>query len=150
MDAHKIINNSNFNSFTILTEWKISIQAINIYNSNHPLVQLASRQKIVSVCWISGHVRVAGNVKADAEAKAVANSTRRIYNRNIPHKDYFPYIKSSSRNLWQQEWTLVRGNKLRDTKSNINAWPLSCHKQRMYEIILSRLIIGHTNCRQVR
>ena len=86
-----------------------AIQAIELYNNNNPLVteinswlcRLSSQQKCVHLFWVPSHIGVEGNVKADTEAKDVANSDIRIYYTKLPHRDYYPLIKKSLKEEWQ-------------------------------------------------
>ena len=62
------------------------------------LIRLAARQKTVRFCWVPSHINITGNEKADSEARRAASVEGEIYNRTLPHRDYY--------SLDKEQWTL--------------------------------------------
>ena len=73
-DALEIISNSR--NFAIISDSISALQAIEQYNSDHPivssiqdwLIRVGSRKKRVKLCWSPSHINITGNEKADKEA----------------------------------------------------------------------------------
>ena len=77
-DTLKLINDNPNCNFTVLTDSRSALQAIEINNSDHAissnirdwLIQLQSHHKTIHLCWVSSHIDIAGNERADQEARA--------------------------------------------------------------------------------
>lgn len=151
-DAMSKINESNEEVFTIFTDSRSCIDAINIYNNPHPivveimswLIKHQTSLKRVQVCWVPGHADVAGNERADEAARRAAAAVTVPYTNHIPYKDYYPVIKARMREKWQERWTEVVDNKLRSIKDTVRPWISSEREKRQTEVSLARLRIGHT------
>ena len=89
------------------------------------------------------HIGVAGNDRADEAAKRAARSrcTRFL---PLPASDFFPACLSHLRNKWQEEWDTARSSKLKSIKPRLAHWSSSLRKNRIEEVALCRLRIGHT------
>ena len=141
-------------NFTIFSDSTSALHAITQYNSNHVLINriqrwiidLASRYKTVTLCWVPSHVNVTGNEHADREAKSAALSQNPLALINLPFRDYYPLIREALLNRWQAEWLAVdiHANKLRAIKDAVLYWTSSRQSLRRHEVILTRLRIGHT------
>ena len=81
-DALVIVDESQHDNDAIFSDSRSAIQAVNMYNNNHPivmeitrwLVRLFARQKKVTLCWVPAQVNVRGIEFADAKAREAANS----------------------------------------------------------------------------
>ena len=107
------------------------------------LISLHQRGKEVVLCWIPGHVRVAGNEKADSAARSAAavQSSSRF---PLPATDFTFTISQIIRKEWQRRWEEVSDNKLKPIKPRTGVWQSSYMKSRYEEVSLCRLRIGHT------
>ena len=152
--ALQIISQSpNNTSYTIFSDSKSAIQAIRTCDSYHPIIgkiikgiiRLHRNSKRVCICWVPGHVDVAGNDEADELAKRAASTEDQPFNEGVPSRDYYPSIKGVLLNHWQQQWEAVDGNKLRSIKDTVRQWDSSLNRNRRIEVALCRLRIGHTH-----
>ena len=140
------------NSFTIFSDSRSAVQAIQRLNNNHPLVvdiyeiliELTSDNKTIRFCWSPSHVGIHGNEVADTLAGEVANSHNAPSAIPLPFQDYIPNLKRAFRNKFQQEWTSTTNNKLREITNKVGAWNPAPKRSRRAEVILTRLRIGHT------
>jgi ribonuclease HI len=138
--------------YVIYSDSKAALQGLRNYNSRHPiiaeitatLVRIARSPKQVSMCWVPGHAEINGNDRADEAARTAAASNVAPRNTGVPCRDYYPIIKASILNLWQQQWNNVQENKLKKIKPNVRAWPFSACRSRRAEVLLCRWRIGHT------
>ena len=139
--------------FTIFSDSKSALQAIQVYHSDHPLISLIqqwlykihSKHKFVTFCWIPSHVGIVGNDEADLLARECAGDSDRLSPyAKIPHTDFSSTIKSAVVGKWQSVWDDCVGNKLHFIKPDVSKWDSSCDAVRKYEVLLTRLRIGHT------
>ena len=136
--------------FVIFSDSRSALQALEMYNSLHPLIMeilewmiLARRKgKEITFCWIPAHVGIVGNEKADELAKFAA---LKLAPKDIalPSGDYFPVIRAAVQSSWQFMWELEDRNKMREIASNIFPWKYY-NMARRKETALCRLRIGHT------
>ena len=81
-DILEIISNSRNRSFTIISDSISAMQAIEQYNSVHPilssiqdwLIRVGSRNKRVKLCWSRSPINITGNEKADREVRNAVTS----------------------------------------------------------------------------
>ena len=124
------------NSFRFKNSIVLEIQAI--------IHQLKQKNIQIILCWIPAHIGIRGNEEADSAAKEAINSPR-ITNR-LPVNDHASRIKDIIRNKWQTQWSNIPlTNKLRNIKDTSLKWKSSLQNLRIYEVVLARLRIGHTN-----
>ena len=151
--ALNIVSDSQQQEFVIFTDSQSVLTAIqNIRNSN-PLVNkiqkwlidLHSLHKRVTICWVPGHANIPNNERADEEARNAITLDIMEENREIPRTDYYLYIKRAILSKWDEEWTNVQLNKLREIKPTIKQWPSSENRCRTIEVKLARLRMGHTH-----
>ena len=139
-------------SFTIYCDSKSVLQSLSQFNPRHPLVLeilewllLAKRRgKEVAICWVPAHVGVVGNELADELAKSAASSVV-PRNHKLPYRDFFPHIRQSVKNKWQQCWEALRltNKKMRGITSSTRPWHYASMPRR-WETALCRLRIDHT------
>lgn len=93
-------------------------------------------------CWVSSHVGIPGNKKVDRAASTCG--TRAVDISSLPFRDYYALLKYYAKSHWQSEWNLQVENKLHMVKPFLSEWKSARHEERFFEVILSRLRIGHT------
>ena len=141
----------NQNTFVIVSDSQSALLALEKFNPVHPIVcdiqewyhLVTVAQKQVQFCWVPSHVGVRGNEIADEKAKAAVHN-RNISNKTLPYTDYYPAIDLKLRNHWQNEWRNENRNKLLQIKSTVAKWSSSVNKNRQWEVVLTRLRVGHT------
>ena len=136
--------------FVIFCDSKSVLQALSSFNSTNPLVLsilqwifiIKSRGLEICFCWVPAHVGVLGNEKADEIAKQAAAE---LLPRRSPllYRDFYPQIRVAVHNLWQEEWSQIEINKMKEITSVISPWKYS-NMPRRWETALCRLRIGHT------
>ena len=112
LEALEFIDTNLNRNFTIITVSLSSLQAVERPYSDHPLVSkiqswlisLSSRQKTVSLCWTPSHVRLAGNERADHEARLAITQNNFEYVLAVTHRDYYSRIKRNIKKRWSDEW----------------------------------------------
>jgi hypothetical protein len=91
--------------------------------------------------WVPSHIGFAGNMAADAIAKAGVSSP--ISNAEIPHTDFKPLISSHVRNCWQLCWNSDTIHKLFKIQSVIKLFVVN-NLPRRDDILIHHLHVGHT------
>ena len=119
------------------------------YNSTHPLVGktvkwlIKLKGKTICFFWCAAHVCIIGNERADGAATAAAQSSMPVSNIHVPYRDWYPVIRTRIKQLWQEEWSAIEYNKLRQIKDNVGVWRTDSN-HRKNSIVITRLCIGHT------
>ena len=136
--------------YVIFSDSLSSLLALMAFNPSHPLLQdvlglltsLDRAGKSIVLCWIPGHVGLAGNEQADQAAK---RATRAACTRSLPlpATDLFPVFKEYVLGKWQSAWDEV-ASKLKEVKPQLAPWHSVGRKLRVEEVTLCRLRIGHT------
>ena len=85
-------------------EYPIILDIFIHYNNLH------SKNQNLIFCWIPSHRGIAGNSRAEQEAKLALNST--VKPLPIPASDFNPYIKQFFNLEWQKPCNLFPNNKL--------------------------------------
>ena len=139
-------------SFVIVSDSRSALMAIENYNSPHPIVvdiqewfyMITNQEKSVKFCWVPSHVGVSMNEIADNKAKQ-AIQVRQVTEKSLPFTDFYPIIDKAIRNDWQSKWNReAQTNKLRQIKDTVAKWTTSYSKNRRWEVVLSRLRLGHS------
>ena len=148
-----ILYRLNFNNFTVFSDSKSALSALNSFYSDNPIIldihyflnRLILNGKRISFCWSPGHVGIQGNEDADKAAKLAAAKDVIDFNL-VSFKDTKFYIKCFIKNRFQEIWNAITTNtKLKEIKENISPWPTIPSKNRRDVRVLNRLRIGHTH-----
>ncbi|XP_023233348.1 uncharacterized protein LOC111633052 [Centruroides sculpturatus] len=102
---------------------------------------LLARNFSIKFCWVSGHVGIRGNEVADAAAKSASFSQHTMH---IEGGDLKLLVKKRLVARWQNMWNAQVHNKLHEIKPMIENWTHNKYYDRRFEVIFTRLRIGHT------
>ena len=138
------------NSFVVYSDSRSALQSVCDLFCDHPIVVeihrwlylLSARGKTISFCWVPSHVGEAGNEEADRAARGAVHGS--VHGRALPHKYFFPHFRRKLFDQWRTSWTSLENNKLRTFKEDVSVWSTSCRKERLKEVLLARIRIGHT------
>ena len=152
VEACRLICNNHNTTFTVFSDSKSALEGIQQIDSPHPIIhkihemmiQILAQGKNIKLCWVPSHVNIPGNERADEAAGRAASSQMAVLDTRAPAHDYYPRIRKIIRNAWQTSWEGVQNNKLRDIKDTIKTWNYDACPNRLTEIVLCRLRIGHT------
>ena len=142
----------NERNFIILSYSKSALRAISGQNWTHPLVLyilehlhwlVQYQEKRILFYWISSHVGIRGNEKADAAAKA--GLLRRVTNVPIPYDDFKKHINVLLKRKWQSQWDEAVDNKLHEIYPQLGLWPGGSRIIRREGSVLTRIRITHTH-----
>ncbi|KAI5724929.1 hypothetical protein M8J77_008903 [Diaphorina citri] len=98
--------------------------------------------------WVPSHVGIPGNEEADRLAReALTLNCPLIKKEQI--KDYKVLMKLKITSSWNNEWTALTDNKLREIKLDNKPWIPSFNMSRREQVSITRLRIGHTNLTHV-
>ena len=136
-------------NFVILSDSTSVLQAIEHFNTTQPIVLeilewiylIKNRGCNISLCWSPAHVGIQGNERADALAKAASGNIN-VVRCPLPASDMFSVIKLAITNAWQFSWELET-QKMNEITNSVRPWKYF-NLPRKFEVILSRLRIGHT------
>ncbi|CAI6372874.1 unnamed protein product [Macrosiphum euphorbiae] len=132
-----------------------SLSAINnINNTNNPsdiglYVQnkIYTLQKInnfkIKLFWIPGHSNIIVNERSDLAAKTAITSTLSSPTNIIAYRDIQALITNKCHLRWHQKW-LSYSTKLNQIKHNTDNWTFPIETLRKFEVIITRLRIGHS------
>ncbi|WP_316399482.1 reverse transcriptase domain-containing protein [Bradyrhizobium sp. 33ap4] len=144
------INIKRITSPVIYTDSMSSLHAISSNTTRNPLVRQI-RNIITSVhrngsdlkfVWVPSHVGITGNESADRAAADSLSNREGPY--EIPYQDLTPLVRRAFLRKWQSFWDTQTKNKLHLVKPQIGRSPSTTHVDRLREVTLARLRIGHT------
>ena len=98
--------------------------------------------KQIIFCWLSSHVGIRGNEKADKAAKSALSL--QPSNLKLPYTEFKPAINNYLFKRWQLVWDTAVDNKLHSIKSILCGWRPAFRTDRKEEVVLYRLSIGHS------
>jgi len=138
----------NWHSFTVITDSRSSVQAINKYNSNNVIVQTIQDMIIdnnlkLELCWVPSHVGVPMNEAADVGARQASKRPPTI--TMIPRNDLKSQIRKISLSKWKNGWQAVDNNKLRTVMEELTPLTNCSCSNREWERALCRMRIGHSH-----
>jgi len=136
--------------YIIFTDSLSSLQGINSYNPQNPLVtniqnQLHHLLLITNVifCWIPSHIGIAGNELADKAAKIAL--TTPIADIPVSSSDLHQHVNALVINKWQKLWDQELHNKLHTIQPIITRRLPNIHQlSRRERSVITRLRIGHS------
>ena len=96
----------------------------------------------VKLLWVPSHVGVEGNERADEAAK-VASRSSNIRRLKVEANDMKPQINRLVLEEWQGRWHSEPECALKRLRPGIEKWESSIRQNRIEEIALTRLRIGH-------
>lgn len=150
LTAIKKISSIGGENFTVFSDSRGALQALECFNSTQPIVLeilewlhlQQCRGKNIAFCWVPAHVDIIGNEEADILAKNAAKDL--IPGRYpLPCRDFFPGIRKSLQHSWQLKWDSTVCNKMKEIATTIKPWKYT-NMSRRQTVILCRLRIGHT------
>ena len=146
--ALKEIGRAKHDRYLICSDSLSSVMAIENPAPRNHLVQrlqgeistLITACKTLAFMWIPGHSGIEGNNNADETAKrATAQPPQFI---TIPYTDWYPYIRTTTYQLWAERWRLST-SPLKRIKLQPGKWKRGSMSRRE-EVILNRLRVAHT------
>ena len=81
---------------------------------------LANNGKKIVFCWISSHVGILRNEKADASAKSALSLY--VTPMKLPATDMYPRVRKLIFDKWQEIWNCCTGNKLHGIKPTVGGY----------------------------
>jgi ribonuclease HI len=157
---HVILFHHTSITFTIFSDSRSALHSITSIATTHPivstihsyLVQLHSRHKHVTFCWVPAHVDILGNTQADTLARQAHTSPSPPPSlphpfplRKVPARDLYPYLKQKLQRSWQQRWTSSTSHPyLHLLFPDVPRSPLHLLPSRFLTVIRTRLLLGHT------
>ena len=147
--ALDLINDRN-ESRTVIFCDSMSVLQIFVSDDNRNSLALKIRNginnmrktgKTVELCWIPGHVGIAGNEKADHHAKLASLRAPELI--LLPYTDMYCVITEGLKDIWQDEWH-NSGNKLLLIRDDVSKIPSNANFNRKDEVVCNRLRVGHT------
>lgn len=137
--------------FVIFYDSKSALQSLLCFSPKNPLIleliqffNRLSRRNHIVCCWLPSHIGIEGNERADYEAKR-ALTLRHKTNSLLPASDIKCLVQPHIKEKWQDQWSSLGENKLREIKKSVtDVYRPSCSGRRE-EVVLTRLRIGHSH-----
>jgi len=116
--AMDFIRHSKDSRFIVFSDSKSSLEALNGFRIELNLVlkiikdctSLIKAGKVIEFCWISSHVNIKGNERADTAAKAALCLP--VISMKLPASDFKPCASRFCLEEWQDIWNSAANNKL--------------------------------------
>uniref|UniRef100_A0A8D8YDS6 RNase H type-1 domain-containing protein n=1 Tax=Cacopsylla melanoneura TaxID=428564 RepID=A0A8D8YDS6_9HEMI len=142
-------------NFTICSDSLSALQSLQNVHSLSPLAAairklMSEHQNAFSLnfMWVPSHVGIPGNEAADRLAKAALSVSTPSLNE-VPIQDCKNLMRHKIRSSWNNEWSTLTGNKLKEIKPENKPWETSPPLSRRNQVTITRLRIGHTNATHV-
>ncbi|KAL4107762.1 hypothetical protein QTP88_018054 [Uroleucon formosanum] len=150
--AIKFVNKNENEKYIILSDSLSSLISIkNKFNPSDIAIQIQNRleeakrkNNIIILIWITGHIGIDGNEKADRQAKLATRSNDAQHINISQYTDVRKQIKQNTISLWQNIW-YTQTNKLNQIKQTVKRWKRNTNISITEEKKLNRARIGHTN-----
>ncbi|KAI5747442.1 hypothetical protein M8J77_014609 [Diaphorina citri] len=125
----------------IISSSPIALEIINLLHEHRRMFHL-------EFVWVPSHVGIPGNEEADRLAReALTMNSPPV--KKVQIQDHKVFLKSKIISSWNNEWTSLMENKLRELKNENKPWIPSFNMSRREQVSLTRLRIGHTNLTHV-
>jgi len=152
------IRRSKEKNFIIFSDSMSSLEAISGFKLEIDIVQniikdythLANSGKTIILCWISSHVNIRGNERADTAAKSALSLP--VTNMKLPACELLPCVSNFCLTKWQDIWDCCEGNKLHSIYPSVGIFKHSkiCPVTSLYYSTDFELVIlvslTHTYC----
>ena len=146
----KHIRRHRYNRCLIVTDSASSMMALRCQVNPSALVTrilellttTCSQGGEVKLLWVPSHVGIEGNEKADGAARAAARSSH-VRCLKVEADDFKPLINRVVAQEWQNRWDREPDCALRRLHPSISSWESSSRRNRVEEVALTRLRIGH-------
>jgi ribonuclease HI len=150
--ALKLVYQRKGDKFLIISDSLSAIQAITSMKLSHPLLpdilglysSMARQGKIIVFLWVPSHVGIRGNTAVDTAAKDALGLEPSDTHPYVPYTDYKRLVGKYVSNLWQEQWSQQKDNKLYQIMPSLSDSPPRSASGRKAETVLNRLLIGHT------
>lgn len=106
------------------------------------LTNIYSEGSEVKLLWVPSHIGIEGNEKADEAARAAVHSSC-VRPLKVEADDFKPLINRIVSEEWQGRWDKEPDCALRRLHPNTSTWESSNRRNRVEEVALTRLRIGH-------
>ena len=106
------------------------------------LTDICSAGCEIKFLWVPSHVGIEGNERADDAAKIASRSTH-IRPLKVETSDLKPAINRLVLDEWQSRWEGEPDCALKRIRPSTDRWESSCRRNRVEEVALTRLRIGH-------
>lgn len=148
--AFEYINRSPCHQFVIFSDSKSVLVAIKNRLWSNPIIltilntynNLIHDGKQITLFWIPSHVGIPGNERADRLASQARNGPS--IELLLPYTDFLNKITIYINSIWQFNWNSETNNKLSNIKPNIGTVTPLHIPFRRYDVIVTRLRLGHT------
>lgn len=146
-----IIDNEQLGAYLICTDSLSAVSKLEKYKLKskwqEDMLQLYRRIREngsdVQIMWLPSHIGIAGNEKADYEAKRALDDPY-VTVTPVDLNEIKTIVKNQFINRWQALWSTTRDNKLREVKPSVRPFTSAFIGNRKDDIVLARLRIGHT------
>ena len=143
-----VIFTDSWSSLELLRSPSPSNYVTVVYDILQLILEL-SHDYVLKLQFVPGHKGIAGNERADSEAK-LAHNLPSITHAPISAIDRISNFRVSLRQFWQTEWDTAvassgKGTFLKVIKPKLSFWPWSNHSSRAIETVLAKLRVGHAN-----
>ena len=148
--ALKHIRRHEYSRCLIVTDSASSAMALRSQTDTSALVtrilelltNIYSEGSEVKLLWVPSHIGIEGNEKADEAARAAVHSSC-VRPLKVEADDFKPLINRIVSEEWQGRWDKEPDCALRRLRPNTSTWESSNRRNRVEEVALTRLRIGH-------